>query len=80
MFDKEVLLEYHLEHNIFPPVPRDMWPYIKTALSLALDGYWDHEVAVDNRVLTHAITGESILVREVIETMKLYDMISEEEM
>ena len=80
MFDKEVLLEHHLEYNIFPPVPRDMWPYIKAALSLAQDGYWDHEVEVDNRVLTHAITGEAIVVREVIDTMRLYDMVAEEEL
>jgi hypothetical protein len=79
MFDKEVLLEHHLEYNIFPPVPRDMWPYIKAALSLAQDGYWDHEVAVDNKVLSHAVTGESILVREVIDTMRLYDMVAESE-
>lgn len=78
MFSKEVLLENHLQYNIFPPVPRDMWPFVKAALSLAQDGYWDHEVAVGNVVLTHAITGDAILVREVIDTMRLHDMVAPE--
>jgi hypothetical protein len=80
MFDKEVLIEYHLEHNIFPPVPRGMWPFVKAAISLAQDGYWDHEVSVGNSVLTHAVTGQAILVREVIEAMHLEQMIDGEEM
>jgi hypothetical protein len=79
MFSKEIIIEYHLEHNIYPPVPRDMWPYVKLAISLAKDGYWEHSVEVNNSTLCHSITGDNISVREVIEAMHLEGFVESEE-
>jgi hypothetical protein len=79
MFSKETLIEYHLTHNIFPPLSLELVPYAIEALSLVNDGFYDHDVVVEGSTLRDAITGNSISAGQVIDTLKMHDLIDHQE-
>ena len=79
MFSKETLIEYHLTHNIFPPLSLELVPYAIEALRLVNDGFYDHDVVVEGSVLRDAITGNSISAGQVIDTLKMHDLIDHQE-
>jgi hypothetical protein len=79
MFSKETLIEYHLTHNIFPPLSLELVPYAIEALSLVNDGFYDHDVVVEGSTLRDAITGNSISAGQVIDSLKMHDLIDHQE-
>jgi hypothetical protein len=79
MFSKETLIEYHLTHNIFPPLSLELVPYAVEALSLVNDGFYDHDVVVEGSTLRDAITGNSISAGQVVDTLKMHDLIDHQE-
>lgn len=79
MFSKETLIEYHLTHNIFPPLSLELVPYAIEALNLANDGFYDHDVVVNGSTLRDAITGESISAIQVIDSLKMHDLLDHQE-
>lgn len=79
MFSKEVLIEYHLRNNIFPPLSLELVPYAIEALGLVNDGFFHHEVTVNNSTLRNAVTGDSITAIEVVGTLRLQDFVESEE-
>jgi len=79
MFSKETLIEYHLRNNIFPPLSLELVPYAIEALSLVNDGFYDHDVVVEGSVLRDAITGNSISAGQVIDSLKMHDLIDHQE-
>jgi len=79
MFSKETLVEYHLTHNIFPPLSLELVPYAIEALGLVNDGFFDHDVTVDGNTLRDAITGDNVTAIQVIESLKMQDLIDNQE-
>jgi hypothetical protein len=79
MFSKETLVEYHLTHNIFPPLSLELVPYAIEALGLASDGFYDHDVVVNGYTLRDAITGNSITAGQVIDSLKMHDLVERQE-
>ncbi len=79
MFSKETLVEYHLTHNIFPPLSLELVPYAIEALELVNDGFYDHDVVVNGGTLRDAITGNSITAGEVIDSLKMHDLVDNQE-
>jgi hypothetical protein len=79
MFSKETLVEYHLTHNIFPPLSLELVPYAIEALGLVNDGFYDHDVVVNGYKLRDAITGDSITAIQVIESLKMQDLVDNQE-
>lgn len=79
MFSKETLIEYHLTHNIYPPLSLELVPYAIEALNLVNDGFYDHDVVVDGSVLRDAITGDSISAGQVIDSLKMHELVDHQE-
>lgn len=79
MFSKETLIEYHLRNNIFPPLSLELVPYAIEALNLVNDGLYDHDVVVNGGKLRDAITGDSISAGQVIDSLKMYDLVDNQE-
>jgi hypothetical protein len=62
-------LEWHLQHNFYPPLPFSLVPLAMDAIRQASAGEWD-------ALLTHQ--DKQLTVRDVIDLLRLEDFITQE--
>jgi hypothetical protein len=75
--DRAVRLEYHLRYNHYPPVPREMFPFIERAIELGRTNDFI-SVEVGDEIRTLERDGFHVTAAELIAQFHL-DMFVEEQ-
>lgn len=77
MMDLDALLQWHLQHNHYPPVPLSMIPVCKAAIEAANMEEWDKEVDLPEGATYQGRT--TAPAREIIDAHHLLDFLEDDE-